>query len=113
MFGCFRKKKERDNDIETGLKEEGGMKIEIYSASIRDARSIRFWYLLTIFFFCLLSLVVSFHSFKNNVDHLSQRAFRRGAVDRAATFQMDVVAGLHGFQQTRFVHFAMVAGHCG
>ena len=42
LFGCFRIKKERGNDIETGLKEEGGMKIEIYSASIRDARSIRF-----------------------------------------------------------------------
>ena len=42
LVWVFQKKEERDNDIETGLKEGGGMKIEIYSASIRDARSIRF-----------------------------------------------------------------------
>jgi hypothetical protein len=30
---------DRGKDNETGLKEEGGIKIEIYSASIRDACS--------------------------------------------------------------------------
>ena len=42
LFWVVLDRRERDKASETGLKEGGGMKIEIYSASIRDARSIRF-----------------------------------------------------------------------
>jgi len=41
LFGCFRIEEIRDKDIETGLKEGGGIEMSIYSAfHIRDARSL-------------------------------------------------------------------------
>ena len=33
MFGCFRIEDIRDKDNETGLKEEGGIEMSIYSAT--------------------------------------------------------------------------------
>ena len=42
LFGCFRIEEIRDNDNETGLKEEGGIKIETTVLPLRDARSLRF-----------------------------------------------------------------------
>ena len=41
LFGCFRIEEIRDKDIETGLKEGGGIEMSIYNAfHIRDARSL-------------------------------------------------------------------------
>ena len=47
LFGCFRIEEIRDKDNEPGLKEGGGIEIEIYSAfHIRDALALfRFEYL--------------------------------------------------------------------
>ena len=40
LFGCFRIEEIRDKDNETGLKEEGGIEMSIYSASITRLHSL-------------------------------------------------------------------------
>jgi hypothetical protein len=42
VWGVFRIEEIQDKNNETGLKERGGIEMSIYSASIRDARSLRF-----------------------------------------------------------------------
>ena len=40
LFGCFRIEEIRDNDHETGLKEEGGVEMSTTVLPLRDARSL-------------------------------------------------------------------------